>query len=183
MNDVRCPQCGGTCPPNSAFCGSCGAPLPAQQSDAPAESSSKLEVQPPAEFHASPPDPNPPPPNAFPPPPPAYAPLPGGYAPPPGGTPPPPGAFPPLVPGIKVVGDNTKWAIGLGIAGFLCCGPFSTVPGIFLAKKDMDEIAAGRAPNRDEGWAKGAFYLNIIALCLSVIGMCLFWGFAGMRHF
>jgi hypothetical protein len=82
-----------------------------------------------------------------------------------------------------VVGDSTKWAIGLGIVSFFCCGPFSAIPGIFLAKKDMDEIAGGRAPNRDEGWAKGAFYLNIVALVLSVLGICLFFGLTGMRRF
>ena len=190
MSDVRCPQCGGTCPPDAVFCGACGALLPAHQPNASAESPAAIEVQPPAAIQVPPPNPYQPPPNAaspppgsYPPPPGAYAPPPSGYAPPPGGNPPPPGAYPPLVPGAKVVGDLTKWAIGLGIASFFCCGPFSAIPGIFLAKKDMDEIAAGRAPNRDEGWAKGAFYLNIVALCLSVLGICLFWGFAGMRHF
>ena len=197
MSDVRCPRCGGTCPPDAVFCGACGSPLPAHQPNASAESPAAIEVRPPAAIQAPPPNPYQPQPNAaspppgayepppgsYPPPPGAYAPPPSGYAPPPGGNPPPPGAYPPLVPGAKVVGDLTKWAIGLGIASFFCCGPFSAIPGIFLAKKDMDEIAAGRAPNRDEGWAKGAFYLNIVALCLSVLGICLFWGFAGMRHF
>lgn len=188
MNDVICPRCGGTCPPNAAFCGACGAPLPAQHSNASAESPSAIEVQPPAAIQPPPPNPyvpppNPPPPNPYPPPPGAYSPPPGAYAPPAGGAPPPPGAYPPPIPGIRIVGDNTKWAIGLGIASFFCCGPFSAVPGIFLAKKDMDEIAGGRAPNRDEGWAKGAFYLNIIGLVLSILGICLFFGLAGMRRF
>jgi hypothetical protein len=82
-----------------------------------------------------------------------------------------------------VVGNNTKWAVGLGIVSVFCCGPFSAIPGIFLAKKDMDEIAAGRAPYLDEGWAKGAYYLNIIALVLSIVGICLFWGMGGLRRF
>jgi len=47
--------------------------------------------------------------------------------------------------------------------------------GFFLAKKDMDEIAAGRAPYLDESWAKGAYYLNIVALILFVFGFCLLW--------
>ena len=112
---------------------------------------------------------NPPPPNAYPP--------------PPGANPPPTSVYPQLVPGAKVAGDNTKWAVGLGIAALFCCGPLTGVPGIFLAKKDMDEIAAGRAPHLDEGWAKGAFYLNIIALSLFVLGICLFSGLAGLRRF
>jgi len=80
------------------------------------------------------------------------------------------------------MGTNTKWAVGLGIAAFFCCGPFTGVPGIFLAKKDMDEIAAGRAPHLDAGWAKAAFYLNIVALVLFVFGFCMYWGIGGMRH-
>jgi hypothetical protein len=84
---------------------------------------------------------------------------------------------------IAPAGNNTKWAVGLGIAGIFCCGPFTAIPGIFLAKKDMDDIAAGRA-QWNEGWAKGAFYLNIIALGLFILGICLFWGRLGMlRHF
>lgn len=89
-----------------------------------------------------------------------------------------------MVPGVKITGDNTKWALGLGIAGILCCGPFTAVPGIFMAKKDMDEIAAGRAPHLNDGMAKAAFYLNIVAVGLFVLGICLFWGRLGMlRHF
>src|SRR5208283_2997864 len=104
--------------------------------------------------------------------------------PPPGSYPPPPGAYPPGYPGAKVTGNNTKWALGLGIAALFCCGPFTAVPGIFLAKKDMDEFAAGRAPYLNDGLAKGAFYLNIIALGLSILGICLFWGRLGtLRHF
>ena len=95
----------------------------------------------------------------------------------------PPGAYPPQFPGAKVWGDNTKWAIGLGIAALFCCGPLAGVPGIFLAKKDMDQIAAGLAPNLDESWAKNAYYLNIVAVVLSVLGMCLWWGMGGLRRF
>jgi hypothetical protein len=81
-----------------------------------------------------------------------------------------------------VLGNNTKWALGLGIASVFCCGPVTGVIGIFLAKKDMDEIAAGRAPQLDESMAKVAFYLNIIASALAVVGLCLFWGMAAMRR-
>lgn len=84
---------------------------------------------------------------------------------------------------VAPVGNSTKWAIGLGIAGIFCCGPFTAIPGIFLAKKDMDDIAGGRA-QWNEGWAKSAFYLNIIALGLFVLSICLFWGRLRMlRHF
>lgn len=81
------------------------------------------------------------------------------------------------------MGDNTKWALGLGIASVFCCGPVTGVIGIFLAKKDMDECAAGRAPQLDESMAKVAFYLNIIVSALAVVGLCLFWGMGAMRRF
>jgi hypothetical protein len=96
---------------------------------------------------------------------------------------PPPTYYPPPGAGPKIMGDNTKWALGLGIASLFCCGPITGIIGIILAKKDMDEIAAGRAPQLDEGWAKGSFYLNIVALVLFVFVICLFWGGAGLRRF
>ena len=106
-----------------------------------------------------------------------YAPPPPGAIPaPPGVYPPPPGVYPPMGPGANVMGQNTKWAIGLGIAALFCCGPFTAIPGLFLAKNDMDAFASGRAPYLNESSAKLAFYLNIAALILSVIGILFFWG-------
>jgi hypothetical protein len=107
----------------------------------------------------------------------------GSYQPPAGAYPPPGSVYPPVIPGAKIVGDNTKWAVGLGIAALFCCGPITGIIGFFLAKRDMDEIAAGRAPFLDESWAKGAYYLNIIALVLFVFGICVFSGLGRMRHF
>jgi hypothetical protein len=78
------------------------------------------------------------------------------------------------------MGDNTKWALGLGIASFFCCGPFTAIPGIFMAKKDMDAIASGQAPHLNEGWAKGTYYLNIISLVLSVAFICLWVSMRGL---
>jgi hypothetical protein len=78
--------------------------------------------------------------------------------------------------GASVLGQNTKWAIGLGNAALFCCGPFTAIPGLFLAKSDMDAYASGRAPYLNESSAKVAFYLNIAALILSVIGILFFWG-------
>ena len=90
---------------------------------------------------------------------------------------------PPGYPYQKMTGSNTKWAIGLGIASLFCCGPFTAVPGIFMAKKDMDDIAAGRAPQLDAGMAKGAYYFNIISLVLSIIGIIWWWSIGGLRRF
>ena len=162
MNDVRCPRCGGSVPPNAAFCGMCGAPIAAQQ---PPQQPAQQPAPPPADSIPSQgwqqPAPNPP-----------VANLP----------PPAPGYFPPQGLPSKFLGNNTKWALGLGVAALFCCGPFTGIPGIIMAKKDMDEIAAGRAPQLDDTWAKVAFYLNIGAMVLFVVGICLFWGTAGMRR-
>jgi hypothetical protein len=46
----------------------------------------------------------------------------------------------------------------------------------------MDQFASGRAPHLNESTAKLAFYLNVIALVLSVIGILFFWG-RGFRGF
>jgi hypothetical protein len=162
MNDVRCPRCGGTNPPESAFCGACGTSLAAQQPSAPADGPSTPGLQQPGAIQPPPQNQNSPPTVVF---------------------SPPPGAIPPPIPSPKVVSDNTKWALGLAIAALFCCGPITGVPGLFLAKKDMDEIAAGRAPHLDEGWAKAAYYLNIVALALFVFGLCVFFGMGGLRRF
>ena len=195
MSDVRCTHCGVTNESSAAFCGSCGTPLPAQLPQPPAAPANQPPPQP-----WQPPAPGQPPPGAYPAPPPgAYPPPPGAYPPaggyaapppgsvpaPPGVYPQPPGAYPPgaYPPGVQVTGQNTKWALGLGIAALFCCGPFTAIPGIFLAKKDMDEFASGRAPQLNEGSAKGAFYLNIVALILSVIGWLFVWGRGGLHGF
>lgn len=170
MNDVKCPRCGGTNLPNAAFCGVCGTPLAVQPPPTPANQPPPQAWQPPASNQ-------PPAPGAYMPPPPGAIPA------PPGVYPQPPGVYPPMALGVKVTGQNTKWALGLGIAALFCCGPFTAIPGIFLAKKDMDEFASGRAPQLNEGSAKGAFYLNIIALILSVIGWLFLWSRNGLHGF
>jgi zinc-ribbon domain len=172
MDTVSCPKCGAANPPNSAFCGTCGTPLAVQQPQAPS-GNVPAGWQPPAAPPAQPPGAyQPPPAGVYPPQPP------GAYPPPPPGYPQPPG-----YPYQKIVGNNTKWAVGLGIGSLFCCGPLLSIPGIFMAKKDMDEIAAGRAPQLNEGWAKGAFYLNIICLIISVLGLLFWFGLGGMHRF
>src|ERR1700733_6143193 len=172
MNSMICPRCGAANEPPGTFCGVCGAPL---------------NAQPPAPEQGAQP-PNWPPPARVPPPPPGeYVPPQGAYqAPPQGSFPaPPPGAIPVgYPPGYvpKIVGNNTKWGLGLGIASFFCCGPVTAIPGIFLAKKDMDDCAAGRAPQLNDGWAKAAFYINIISLGLFVVGICVYFGLLGGLH-
>jgi zinc-ribbon domain len=173
MSSVFCPRCGAANEPTAAFCAACGNPMAAQSPAPPA---------------TAPPPTAGPPPSA--PPPPVWQPpaniqqAPPGF-PPPSAYPPPPGAYPPPLPGYpyqKITGNNTKWAIGLAVVSLFCCGPFTAVPGIIMAKKDMDDIAAGRAPHLDESWAKNAYYFNIIALVLSVIGLIWWWSVGGLRN-
>ena len=52
-----------------------------------------------------------------------------------------------------------------------------------MAKKDMDEIAAGRAPHLNDSMAKAAYYLNIVAIGLFIVGLCFWFGMGGMRRF
>jgi len=158
MSSVFCPRCGAANEPTAAFCAACGNPM-AAQTPAPPVAAPPSAWQPPTNFQQAPP----------------------GF-PPPGAYPPPPGAFPPGYPYQKITGSNTKWAIGLGVVSLFCCGPFTAVPGMIMAKKDMDEIAAGRAPQLDEGWAKGAYYFNIISLVLSVIALIWWWSVGGLRN-
>jgi hypothetical protein len=162
MSSVFCPQCGATNDPTAAFCAACGKPMVAQSPAPPAAAPPPPAWQPPTNIQQ---------------PPPVFPPPPGAYPPPPGAYPPPPG-----YPYQKMTGSNTKWAIGLAVVSLFCCGPFTAVPGIIMAKKDMDDIAAGRAPHLDEGWARGAYYFNIIALVLSLIGLIWWWSVGGLRR-
>jgi hypothetical protein len=66
-------------------------------------------------------------------------------------------------------------ALICAILGFIVCGPFSSVPGIILAKMEMDAIHQGRAPLSGENMAKWAFYLSIAATVFSLLGLCLYW--------
>jgi len=156
MSSVFCPRCGAANEPTAAFCAACGNPMAAQTPAPPAVAPPPPAWQPPTTIQQAPP----------------------GFPPPPGAYPPPPG-----YPYQKITGSNTKWALGLGVASLFCCGPFTAVPGIIMAKKDMDDIAAGRAPQLDEGWAKGAYYFNIISLVLSVIGLIWWWSNGARRLF
>ncbi len=74
------------------------------------------------------------------------------------------------------MGEKTKWALGLGILALFCCGPVTGAFGLYFAKKDMDDARSGRAPNIDDVWASRAYYLNIVALILWLIGVCFYWG-------
>lgn len=70
-------------------------------------------------------------------------------------------------------------ALVLGILGIFCCGPISSIPGIILAKMEMDAIGRGEAAAKNLGLAKAAFWVSIIATALTVIGLCAYIGLVG----
>jgi uncharacterized membrane protein len=68
-------------------------------------------------------------------------------------------------------------ALVLGIVGLFFCG-FTAIPGAILAWMEMQAVRAGRAPNSNGGMAKAAFWVNIVALVLTVLAI-LFVSFFG----
>ncbi len=75
------------------------------------------------------------------------------------------------------VGGSTQknnlggWALGLGIAGLLCCGIFAGIPAIILGRQSQAAAAQGLATNGGQG--KAGFILGIIACVWFVIAMIL----------
>ncbi len=63
-------------------------------------------------------------------------------------------------------------ALVLGIAGLFFCG-FTAIPGAILAWMEMQAVQAGRAPQSNGGMAKIAFWINIVALVLTVFAVAL----------
>jgi hypothetical protein len=86
--------------------------------------------------------------------------------------PPPPPSYP-IAPPAK--SNRAVIAMVCAVLGFVACGPISSVPGIFLAKAEMDAIREGRAPRSGENLAKWAFYLSIAATAISILGICFYW--------
>ncbi len=87
--------------------------------------------------------------------------------------PPPPPPTYPLQPPAK--SNRAMIAMICAVLGFVACGPFTGVPGIWLAKQEMDAIREGRAPQSGENTAKWAFYLSIAATVISALMICVYW--------
>jgi hypothetical protein len=189
MSDIACPRCGVANPGESAFCRSCGTPFPASGPGPAAAGTAPPGWQRPAGNPGPPPGWQPaagnapgPPAGAYPPTPQgAYPPPPSGYPPPPQGYPP-PGGYPGSASAGKSMGNNSKIAFGLAaislVGGFILpllgyISPFLAGCGAYMAKKEMDDIAAGRAPQLDPGWAKGAYYTNLVLVGLAILGLFL----------
>ena len=85
--------------------------------------------------------------------------------------PPPPPTYP--LPPAK--SNRAMIAMICAVLGFFPCGPFTSVPGIWLAKQEMDAIRDGRAPKSGETTAQWAFYLSIASTALSAFTICVYW--------
>ncbi len=88
--------------------------------------------------------------------------------------PPPYGSPPPAYGGGTPQGSNKKaiWSLVLGVLGLLCCGIFTGVPAIFLARSAKSEIA--RTGQGGAGLATAGLVLGIIAVVWGLIAIVLF---------
>jgi len=70
-------------------------------------------------------------------------------------------------------------ALILGVVGFLMCGPFTAIPGIFIAKSELDGIKSGALPPTNKQMAEIAFWINIAVTAIYVLGICAFFALFG----
>ena len=108
------------------------------------------------------------------------APPPVDFAPPPSQ---PPGmpvytSPPPVVSGPPK-SNRAVIALVLGIVGLLCCGPLTAIPGIIVAKMEMDAIGRGEVAPDNLGLAKAAFWVGIVVSALYVLGACAYVALIG----
>ncbi len=88
--------------------------------------------------------------------------------------PPPP---PPNYPAVQPARSNRAMiAMICAVLGFVACGPLTSVPGIILAKMELDAIREGKASRESETTAKWAFNLSIAATVLSALVCFMYWG-------
>ena len=81
-----------------------------------------------------------------------YNPQPGGYV---------PGGFGPRPDEKNSLGG---WALGLGIASFVCCGIFTGIPAIIVGFLGMQAANEGRATNK--GMSIAGIALGILSIVL-----------------
>lgn len=84
-----------------------------------------------------------------------YNPQPGGYV---------PGGFGPRPDEKNSLGG---WALGLGIASFVCCGIFTGIPAIIVGFLGMQAANEGRATNK--GMSIAGIVLGILSIVLAIV--------------
>ena len=99
--------------------------------------------------------------------------------------PPPPGSFAPPPPGsFAPAGGNYEqsqagWALGLSIAGLVCCG-LLCIPGFVMGRREVQAIDAGRINPSQRGVAMAAQIvggIGIAFLALGVLYLVVVFGF------
>ncbi|PWT90644.1 MAG: hypothetical protein C5B54_06785 [Acidobacteria bacterium] len=73
----------------------------------------------------------------------------------------------------KTQGQSTYAVLSLvlGIAGLFACGPFTSIPGIFLGKKELNAIKSGTSSPENEGLAKAGFIISLIVTGLWIVAV------------
>ena len=84
-----------------------------------------------------------------------YNQQPGGYI---------PGGFGPRPDEKNSLGG---WALGLGVAGFLCCSIFTGIPAIVVGFLGMQAANEGRATNK--GMSIAGIVLGILSIVLLIV--------------
>jgi hypothetical protein len=84
-----------------------------------------------------------------------YNQQPGGYV---------PGGFGPRPDEKNSLGN---WALGLGVAGFLCCSIFTGIPAIIVGFLGMQAANEGRATNK--GMSIAGIALGVLSIVLLIV--------------
>ena len=84
-----------------------------------------------------------------------YNQQPGGYV---------PGGFGPRPDEKNSLGG---WALGLGVAGFLCCSIFTGIPAIVVGFLGMQAASEGRATNK--GMSIAGIVLGVLSIVLLIV--------------
>jgi len=84
-----------------------------------------------------------------------YNQQPGGYV---------PGGFGPRPDEKNSLGG---WALGLGVAGFLCCSIFTGIPAIVVGFLGMQAANEGRATNK--GMSIAGIVLGVLSIVLQIV--------------
>jgi hypothetical protein len=76
--------------------------------------------------------------------------------------------------------DKSTLALILGILSIVACGPIAGIPGIFIAKSEIDAIRQGQSDPANMGKAKWGLYLSIAGCVLTVVCICIYISIYGM---
>lgn len=65
-------------------------------------------------------------------------------------------------------------AVGLVVAGLICCGPFTSIPGAIMGWMEVTAIKEGRSDPGGMTLANIAFWGGIVVTIITIIGWLLF---------